>query len=124
LGGSAVFEGQPRCSTRSVPPAFVPRAGAKGLAGLVLRLPRIEFLLEPQCIGTVGAALAGDVAIDSGLITQVGGKAGSGRREIDADGLLVTPGWIDVHTLWLPKIISGLAQTPRWAILASGCLTS
>jgi hypothetical protein len=26
--------------------------------------------------------------------------------------------------LWLPKIVSGLAQMPRWAILASGCLTS
>jgi imidazolonepropionase-like amidohydrolase len=76
----------------------VPPAGDKGLAGLALRLPRIEFLLEPQCIGIGGAALAGDVAIDSGLITRVGGKAGPGRREIDVDGLLVTPGWIDVHT--------------------------
>jgi hypothetical protein len=26
--------------------------------------------------------------------------------------------------LWLPKIVSGLAQMPRWAILALGCLTS
>src|SRR5215469_1124277 len=26
--------------------------------------------------------------------------------------------------LWLPKIVSGLAQMPRWVILASGCLTS
>src|ERR1700747_14311 len=48
--------------------------------------------------GTGAAAFAGDVAIDSGLITQVGGKAGPGKREIDADGLLVTPGWVDVHT--------------------------
>jgi N-acyl-D-aspartate/D-glutamate deacylase len=28
----------------------------------------------------------------------VGGKAGAGRREIDASGLLVTPGWVDIHT--------------------------
>src|SRR5256886_4680244 len=26
------------------------------------------------------------------------GKQGPGRREIDASGLLVTPGWVDVHT--------------------------
>ena len=29
---------------------------------------------------------------------QVGGKAGPGKREINADGMLVTPGWVDVHT--------------------------
>jgi hypothetical protein len=29
----------------------------------------------------------------------------------------------DSH-LWLPKIASGMAQMPRWAILALGCLTS
>jgi N-acyl-D-aspartate/D-glutamate deacylase len=28
----------------------------------------------------------------------VGGKQGPGKREIDADGRLVTPGWVDVHT--------------------------
>ncbi|MGA7429876.1 MAG: amidohydrolase family protein, partial [Xanthobacteraceae bacterium] len=28
----------------------------------------------------------------------IGGKQGPGRREIDATGLLVTPGWVDVHT--------------------------
>ncbi len=40
----------------------------------------------------------GDVAIDAGLITQVGGKAGAARREINVAGALVTPGWVDVHT--------------------------
>ena len=40
----------------------------------------------------------GDVALEDGKIAQVGGKAGPGKREIDADGLLVTPGWVDVHT--------------------------
>jgi len=48
--------------------------------------------------GTGSDAFAGDVAIDGGKITSVGGKAGPGKREIDADGLLVTPGWVDVHT--------------------------
>ncbi|MDY7102207.1 MAG: amidohydrolase family protein [Actinomycetota bacterium] len=39
-----------------------------------------------------------DVAIDDGVITGVGSVDGRGRREIDADGLLVTPGWVDIHT--------------------------
>ena len=48
--------------------------------------------------GTGKAAVTGDVAIEGGRIAAVGGKQGPGRREIDADGLLVTPGWVDVHT--------------------------
>ena len=48
--------------------------------------------------GTGQPAYAGDIAVDGGRIAAVGGKAGPGRREIAADGLLVTPGWVDVHT--------------------------
>jgi len=48
--------------------------------------------------GTGSEAFAGDVAIDGAKITQVGGKAGPAKRKIDANGLLVTPGWVDVHT--------------------------
>lgn len=48
--------------------------------------------------GTGEPARHGDVAIDGDRISSVGGKAGSGKREIDAGGLLVTPGWVDIHT--------------------------
>ncbi len=48
--------------------------------------------------GTGKASFSGDVAISGGRIAAVGGKQGPGRREIDATGLLVTPGWVDVHT--------------------------
>ena len=48
--------------------------------------------------GTGKQAFTGDVAIDDGRITEVGGKAGPAHREINADGKLVTPGWVDVHT--------------------------
>jgi N-acyl-D-aspartate/D-glutamate deacylase len=48
--------------------------------------------------GTGKAAFCGDVAIANGCITAVGGKQGPARRDIDASGLLVTPGWVDVHT--------------------------
>jgi N-acyl-D-amino-acid deacylase len=48
--------------------------------------------------GTGKAAFSGDVAIAEGRIAAVGGKQGPARREIDATGLMVTPGWVDVHT--------------------------
>src|SRR6266481_10098730 len=48
--------------------------------------------------GTGRAGFTGDVAVDGGRIAAVGGKAGLGRRDIAADGLLVTPGRVDVHT--------------------------
>lgn len=48
--------------------------------------------------GTGSPARTGDVAIDGDRITAVGGRVGRGRREIDADGLLVAPGWVDIHT--------------------------
>jgi N-acyl-D-amino-acid deacylase len=48
--------------------------------------------------GSGSAPRSGDLAIEAGHVTQAGGKAGPGRREIDADGLLVTPGWVDIHT--------------------------
>ena len=48
--------------------------------------------------GTGAAAFSGDVAIDGEQIAAIGGKAGPARRVIDADGMLVTPGWVDVHT--------------------------
>lgn len=48
--------------------------------------------------GTGAPASQGDVAIDGDKLVQVGGKAGPGKREVAADGRLVTPGWVDVHT--------------------------
>ncbi|MCB0972869.1 MAG: amidohydrolase family protein, partial [Acidimicrobiales bacterium] len=48
--------------------------------------------------GTGEAARTADVAIDDGRIVAVGEVTGSGRREIDADGAVVTPGWVDVHS--------------------------
>ncbi|GGC54531.1 amidohydrolase [Siccirubricoccus deserti] len=48
--------------------------------------------------GTGKPSFTGDVALDGDRIAQVGGKAGPGKREIDAAGLLVTPGWVDAHT--------------------------
>ena len=49
--------------------------------------------------GTGGEPFTGDVAIDGGRITEVGRLSSAGARQVlDADGLLVTPGLVDVHT--------------------------
>ena len=48
--------------------------------------------------GSGGAPCAADVAVQDGRIAAVGQIAGSGREEIDAKGLMVTPGFVDVHT--------------------------
>ena len=48
--------------------------------------------------GSGGPARTADIAIDGGVITEVGAVSGTGRREVDADGALVTPGYVDIHT--------------------------
>ena len=39
-----------------------------------------------------------DIAVKDGLITEVGSDLGAAKRTIDAEGLVVTPGFVDVHT--------------------------
>ncbi|HEU4427294.1 MAG TPA: amidohydrolase family protein, partial [Myxococcota bacterium] len=48
--------------------------------------------------GSGGARFTGDVGVQGGRIAAVGRVDERGRRELDARGLLVTPGWVDVHT--------------------------
>jgi N-acyl-D-aspartate/D-glutamate deacylase len=61
--------------------------------------------------GTGAPSHTGDVAVDGGRITEVGGRIdGKGAREVDADGLVVAPGWVDIHThydgqvTWDPEV--------------------
>ena len=48
--------------------------------------------------GSGEPARTADVAVTDGVITEVGRVEGMARREIDADGLLLTPGFVDIHT--------------------------
>ena len=48
--------------------------------------------------GSGGKAMSADVAISDGLIVEVGRILGTAEEEIDAGGLIVTPGFVDVHT--------------------------
>ena len=49
--------------------------------------------------GTGAPGYVGDLAIADGKIAEVGGRIDApGVASIDADGALVAPGWVDVHT--------------------------
>jgi N-acyl-D-aspartate/D-glutamate deacylase len=48
--------------------------------------------------GTGEAARRADVAVKDGLISAVGENLGEAARTIDADGLTITPGFVDIHT--------------------------
>ena len=48
--------------------------------------------------GTGSAPFTADVAIDEGRISAVGKILTSGQQEIDATGLVLTPGFVDIHT--------------------------
>jgi N-acyl-D-aspartate/D-glutamate deacylase len=48
--------------------------------------------------GTGAPARTADIAVTDGVVTDVGRVTDGARRVIDADGLLVTPGFVDVHT--------------------------
>jgi N-acyl-D-amino-acid deacylase len=48
--------------------------------------------------GTGSPARTADIAVTAGVITEVGRVDGSAHRTVEADGLVVTPGFIDIHT--------------------------
>ena len=55
---------------------------------------RNGFILD----GSGSDGFYGDVAIADGVIVQVGEYTGSGQQELNAEGCLVTPGFVDIHT--------------------------
>lgn len=48
--------------------------------------------------GSGDTKFVGDIAIDGEKIVAVGMVEGPAKKEIDATGMIVTPGWVDVHT--------------------------
>jgi N-acyl-D-aspartate/D-glutamate deacylase len=48
--------------------------------------------------GSGATARTADVAVTDGVIVEVGTVSERGRRELDADGAIVTPGFVDLHT--------------------------
>src|SRR5256712_6555342 len=62
--------------------------------------------------GTGALARRADVGIAGGKIVEVGAVSGSARRTINADGLVVAPGFIDPHTHYDAQICWDGATTP------------
>ena len=66
--------------------------------------------------GLGGEPYVGDVAVRDGVIQAVGQVNGdTARREIDASGLLVTPGFVDLHTHYDGQSIWSQRLTPSSA---------
>ncbi len=65
--------------------------------------------------GLGGEPFDGDVAVSGGLIAAIGAVDGDGVREIDATGLLVTPGFVDLHTHYDGQAIWSDRMTPSSA---------
>ena len=62
--------------------------------------------------GLLNPGYAGDVAIDGDTITAMGEVSEKGKREINADGAVVSPGFIDLHTHMDAQIGWDPAMTP------------
>ncbi len=62
--------------------------------------------------GRGGAPVRADIAIAGDRIVAVGPDLPPGREEIDATGLMVTPGWVDIHTHYDGQITWDSRMTP------------
>lgn len=76
-----------------------------GQSQLVIRNGRIVD-------GTGAEGYFGDVAICDGKIVAVGAGIAAGDNEIDAKGMIVAPGFIDIHTHYDPQICWDRLATP------------
>ncbi|MCH2201498.1 MAG: amidohydrolase family protein [Fuerstiella sp.] len=62
--------------------------------------------------GTGKPGRCADVAITDGIITDVIPQTGLARRDVDAEGRLVLPGWVDIHTHYDGQATWDAAMTP------------
>ena len=65
--------------------------------------------------GTGIAARTADVAIKDGRIAEIGDLSGKAKQTVDADGALVTPGWVDVHTHYDGQVSWDTAMDPSFS---------
>ncbi len=81
--------------------AVGPAAGDRGPAHLPRGRPPMthDLIIRGGTVvdGTGSPGRTADVAVSDGVVTEVGRVDGAAERELDADGLLVTPGFVDIH---------------------------
>ena len=70
--------------------------------------------------GTGAPRFTGDLAIDGDRIAQVGGKAGPARRDIAAEGRLVTPALVEPHLHLDAVLTEGEPRSNRSGSLFEG----
>lgn len=75
--------------------------------------------------GLGGEPYVADVAVRDGVIVEIGSVAGTAEREIDATGLLVTPGFVDLHThydgqaIWSDRLNPSSAHGVTTAVMGN-----
>jgi N-acyl-D-aspartate/D-glutamate deacylase len=75
--------------------------------------------------GSGATPVVADVAVDDDRIVAIGTVRERGRREITADGALVAPGWVDVHThydgqaTWDPELAPSSWHGVTTAVMGS-----
>ncbi|MBV5245371.1 amidohydrolase family protein [Mycolicibacterium sp. PAM1] len=75
--------------------------------------------------GLGGEPFTADVAVTDGVIREVGAVGSAGAREIDATGLLVTPGFVDLHThydgqaIWSDRLTPSSAHGVTTAVMGN-----
>lgn len=81
--------------------------------------------------GSGGAGFIGDVGIDRSRIAEIGGTNISGKQVINADGLYITPGFIDItnHSdvtaaIFRSPLLENLALQGITTIIGGNCGTS
>ncbi|MFN8722007.1 MAG: N-acyl-D-amino-acid deacylase family protein, partial [Rhodospirillales bacterium] len=81
-------------------------------------MPAADLIIRNATLvdGTGGPAQPGDLSVYGDRILEVGRVAGAAAREIDAEGLVLAPGFIDAHThddnalLVAPDMIPKISQ--------------
>ncbi len=66
----------------------------------VTMAPMFDTIIQGATVvdGTGAPARTADVAVTDGIVVEVGRVDGPARRTVDADGLHLVPGFVDIHT--------------------------